>query len=85
MQHCESLLEYAESASATLSINSALKNFAASNPRTYYVDATETFCKKGMCGMVSSGKILYSDSFHLSKDGSDAASPGIVSFIEALK
>lgn len=85
VQHCESLLEYAESASATLSINSALKNFAASNPRTYYVDATETFCKKGMCGMVSSGKILYSDSFHLSKDGSDAASPGIVSFIEALK
>ncbi|MCU1725728.1 acyltransferase [Pseudomonas sp. 7P_10.2_Bac1] len=84
-QHCESLLEYVESASATLSINSVLKNFAASNPRTYYVDATEAFCKESKCGMVSSGKILYSDSFHLSIDGSIAASLGIVNFIVSTK
>ncbi|MDD1002454.1 acyltransferase family protein [Pseudomonas sp. TNT2022 ID642] len=77
-QGCEQFLEFRVEHSSAYKVNEVLKKFAATHKRTFYVDALDTFCLTGTCNTVIDGKILYSDSAHLSIDGSTIAAKKIL-------
>ncbi|ABA74351.1 putative lipopolysaccharide modification acyltransferase [Pseudomonas fluorescens Pf0-1] len=77
-QGCEKFLEFKMEQSSAYKINQVLKKFAETHSRTFYVDTLDTFCMTGTCSTVLGGKILYSDSAHLSIDGSLLASKKIL-------
>ncbi|HEX4550147.1 acyltransferase family protein [Pseudomonas sp.] len=80
-QPCDNFLEYPIDASTTYAINQVLKTFAASHANTFYFDPSPTFCKSGVCETVIDGKMMYSDSSHLSIDGSLVAGKQILNDI----
>ncbi|WP_445577645.1 Acyltransferase [Pseudomonas sp. E141] len=69
-QPCQEKLNYRLADTSSVKINSLLKEFAQSHPNTYYVDTEKSLCNKGVCRTKENGKLLLSDSTHLSLDGS---------------
>lgn len=69
-QPCEKQLSFRVESSKSEFTNNILREFAERTPRTYFIDPAKAICKESDCLTFDSGKILYSDSVHLSKDGS---------------
>lgn len=80
-QGCKKLLQFEIERSSAYKINQVLKSFAETHERTFYIDPLDTFCVKGICDTVIDGKILYSDSAHLSIEGSSMAAKNILNAI----
>ena len=53
--------------------NRMAAEFAASRPNVTFLNPYHAFCTEGACRMIEGTSILYSDSVHLSKAGSDHA------------
>ena len=53
--------------------NRMAAEFAASRPNVTFLNPYHAFCTEGACRMIKGTSILYSDSVHLSKAGSDHA------------
>lgn len=51
-------------------INGALKEYALSREGVFFLDPRDVFCEEGKCFSLVNGKVMYSDKFHLSKEGS---------------
>jgi hypothetical protein len=77
MQPCLSMMEYDRSLSSSNFVNQILSNYAESRPRTKFIDPADTLCHLGKCNNFSEGRILYSDSVHLSREGSAVAARAI--------
>ncbi|QJQ19692.1 hypothetical protein HG549_06960 [Pseudomonas sp. SK] len=69
-QPCEKLLSFRSETSKSEFVNSILRDFAESTPQTYFIDPAKAICQDDNCFTFDNGKILYSDSVHLSKEGS---------------
>lgn len=69
-QPCETLLSFKEQTSKSESINRIISEFAHKTKNTYFIDPASAICRDGDCFRFDRGKILYSDSVHLSKEGS---------------
>lgn len=81
-QKCTKLLTYSLEKSASNDINEIVKKFALTNARTLYIDPADALCKNGKCETYQADKIFYSDTIHLSRDGSELASKLIIERLE---
>ncbi|CNL16418.1 TPA: acyltransferase family protein [Yersinia enterocolitica] len=76
--NCANTLNFNIKESPTNEINKKLLYFATNNKNTYFIDPAAALCSDGQCSDVIDGKMIFSDTGHLSKDGSDI-------FIEKFK
>lgn len=72
-QGCETQLKFRLEDSSPYAVNQVIRRFADRHPNVFYIDAAPALCIKGVCHTVKDGKILYSDTNHLSIDGSSIA------------
>lgn len=84
-QPCEDRLKYKKDSIYAYNTNKALNKFAMSNDRTYFIDPAEALCKNEICSSVTGDKILFSDSVHLSKEGSVMVAKIIADKLEAKR
>lgn len=67
---CEKVLSRPLSSLPTRGGNKILSNYADSQSGVFYFEPQDALCVSGDCYSVLNGKVLYSDSHHLSKEGS---------------
>ncbi|BAQ80020.1 putative lipopolysaccharide modification acyltransferase [Pseudomonas sp. St29] len=84
-QPCTKWLKYPIELSTAYKTNKLLKKFADTHPNTFYIDATPTLCKAGICTTILDGKLMYSDASHLSIAGSVLTSKQILDNIKNSK
>lgn len=80
-QPCAKWLKYPIELSTPYETNKLLKKFAENHSNTYYIDATPTLCKQGICTTILDGNLMYSDASHLSIFGSILTSKQILDSI----
>jgi len=83
-QNCEDYLAFNLELSTSNYTNNILKNFAETHTETYYIDPADSICTEQVCKTYDAGRIYYSDSVHLSIDGSNLASANIISSIKKI-
>lgn len=67
---CEKGVDFAVTEGFGVVENGLLSEFANQTAGVHFLDPYEAICEEGRCRPMQSGKILFSDSTHLSKDGS---------------
>jgi peptidoglycan/LPS O-acetylase OafA/YrhL len=72
LNNCLDSVIFPRSQGVGLDINKRLKEYAASEENTWFLDPFDVFCQEGSCTALdsSSDKIWYSDKGHISIDGS---------------
>lgn len=83
-QPCERKLTYKLENTGSVKVNEVLRRFAKSHQNTFYIDAAKTLCNDGVCKTAKNGKILLSDSIHLSLDGSELVAGEILRDIHVI-
>ena len=67
---CEAILSTPRESNPAVVGNRALKAYAESRSGVYFLDPFDGLCSEESCRAFMNGKVVYSDSTHLSKDGS---------------